>query len=68
MDRLFLIHYGEIGLKGENREFFERKLQAGLQRAVASWPGASVERHHGRLYVMNTPDPEQALSRLQRVF
>lgn len=68
MDRLFLIHYGEIGLKGENREFFERKLQAGLQRAVASWPGASVERRHGRLYVMNTPDPEQALSRLQRVF
>ncbi|HHY95215.1 MAG TPA: tRNA 4-thiouridine(8) synthase ThiI, partial [Firmicutes bacterium] len=68
MDKLFLIHYGEIGLKGENREFFERKLQAGLQRALAPWPGVSVERKHGRLYVSGLPEPEQARARLQRVF
>jgi len=68
VDRLFLIHYGEIGLKGENREFFERKLQAGLQRALAPWKGVSVERRHGRLYILNAPDPDAALRRLQRVF
>jgi len=68
MEKLFLIHYGEIGLKGENREFFERKLQAGLQRALASWPGVSVERRHGRLYILHLPDPERALNRLKRVF
>lgn len=68
VDRLLLIHYGEIGLKGENREFFERKLQAGLQRALAPWPGVSVERRHGRLYILNPPDPGAALKRLERVF
>ncbi len=40
-----IIHYSEIGLKGANRPFFERRLMSNIKRVV----GVSVKREYGRL-------------------
>ncbi|MBI2579339.1 MAG: tRNA 4-thiouridine(8) synthase ThiI [Candidatus Aenigmarchaeota archaeon] len=40
-----IIHYAEIGTKGSNRPFFERKLAENIQHLA----GISVERRFGRL-------------------
>jgi len=42
---MFLIHYGEIGLKGKNRPFFEKKLVENIRKQT----GMRVKRMPGRL-------------------
>ncbi len=45
-----LIHYSEIGLKGQNRDFFEEKLLENIRTALKRFGvGARVEREHGRI-------------------
>lgn len=46
----FLIHYGEIGLKGENRPFFERKLVQNIKSVLADLTPLSKIRTLTRLY------------------
>lgn len=74
--RAVLCRYGEIFLKGDNRNFFEGRLQDNLKRAVHR-EGARVERLHGRVLVWpRAPQPgeepdrptERLLPLLQRVF
>ena len=51
---VILCHYGEIGLKGKNRSYFEKKLQENLRKTIKrSLPDsyASVDRLYGRLIV-----------------
>lgn len=50
MQKLFLVKYGEIALKGRNREAFEKRLAANIRRKVGRF-GARVRRSSGRLYV-----------------
>lgn len=40
-----LVHYSEIGIKGGNRRFFEKKLVENIKNAT----GAKVERKRGRI-------------------
>ena len=49
MKSLFLIHYGEIGLKGGNRKAFEDLLIQNIRRRVVGL--ARVERRYGRIAV-----------------
>ncbi len=42
---MFLVHYGEIGLKGKNRPFFEKKLVKNIRKQT----GMRVKRIPGRL-------------------
>ncbi len=42
-----VVHYGEIGIKGRNREFFERKLIDNIRRVT----GGRVRRRYGRIVV-----------------
>ena len=50
-ERVCLIHYHEIGLKGRNRSVFERRLQSNLEAALVGMPVGRVERMQSRLVV-----------------
>ena len=50
MKTKILVRYGEIALKGRNRNEFEQQLQNNLKSAVSSL-GGKVARLHGRLLV-----------------
>ncbi|HHY12661.1 MAG TPA: tRNA 4-thiouridine(8) synthase ThiI [Firmicutes bacterium] len=54
MERVLLIRYGEISLKGQNRRQFEKKLQENIEIAVSAIDvdaGKRVSKSQGRLYV-----------------
>lgn len=62
--RCILVHYSEIGLKGKNRDFFEKKLMENISAAL---PGARVQRLQGRLSVDWGGSEDEARSRLSKV-
>ena len=49
--RICLVHYHEIGLKGHNRSVFEKRLQKNVQALVADYPVVTIHRIAGRLCV-----------------
>lgn len=51
MEKIVIVHYHEIGLKGKNRNFFEKKLVSNIQKALASLDKFSVKRISGRIIV-----------------
>ena len=50
-DRLCLVHYHEIGLKGKNRSTFENQLVTNLHRALRGFPVANIARISGYVVV-----------------
>lgn len=50
-DKVCLVHYHEIGLKGKNRATFERQLLTNLRRALGSFDLDQVGRISGHLLV-----------------
>jgi thiamine biosynthesis protein ThiI len=50
-ERVCLVHYHEIGLKGKNRSTFENRLLANLNHALRGYPVARVCRISGHLLV-----------------
>lgn len=48
MGDIYVIHYGEIGLKGKNRDYFEGALLKNIKRAL---PGFKVKKRHARLVI-----------------
>ena len=50
-DRLCLVHYHEIGLKGKNRSTFENQLVTNLHRALKDFPVANIARISGYVVV-----------------
>ena len=44
MERVFLIRYGEIGLKGQNRKYFEDALQKNIQLAMEAMDDTTGRR------------------------
>ena len=69
MERVILVRYTEIHLKGLNRPYFEQKLVDNMRSALRGIP-SRIDREHGRIYVMDIPDVQfdEAISRLTRVF
>ena len=51
MSELCVVRYAEIFLKGQNRHFFEERLQRNLRAALKPLEGAHVQRLHGRMLV-----------------
>ncbi len=51
MEELFSVHYAEIGLKGKNRVFFEKRLVNNIKLALRGTEYAEVERLHDRILV-----------------
>ena len=50
-ERLCLVHYHEIGLKGKNRSTFENQLVTNLHRALRGMGVASISRISGHIAV-----------------
>lgn len=69
MDRVILIRYGEIHLKGKNKRFFEGKLIANIRRKLT---GLEYEFTYKRSrYVISSYRPEtenEIIKRLKQVF
>ena len=53
-ERLCLVHYHEIGLKGKNRSTFENQLVTNLHRALRDFPVANIARISGYIVVETT--------------
>lgn len=70
MQRYIICHYHEIGLKKNNRAFFENRLLRNIERALSGLSFQSVRRISGRLIVALAPDSpiEDLGARLQKVF
>lgn len=51
MEELFSIHYAEVGLKGKNRIFFEKRLVSNIKIALRGTGYAEVKRLHDRILV-----------------
>ena len=69
MEKVLLVRYAEIHLKGLNRPFFERLLVDRIKQAISPI-AARVEREQGRIFVYGIPEEEidASIEKLQRVF
>jgi thiamine biosynthesis protein ThiI len=65
-----VVHYHELGLKGRNRDFFERTLAQNLKRALRGTGYSKLRRGFGRIVVDFEPGArvELAAERAARVF
>lgn len=52
MEKIFLVHYGEIALKRKNRSFFEKKLVQNIKLSLRGMGYAEVRRVYGRILVI----------------
>ncbi len=61
-----VIHYAEIGLKGQNRPFFEKRLEKNIKKSFErdKISFKSIERKYGRILVKLSENPE--LSRINK--
>jgi tRNA uracil 4-sulfurtransferase len=70
MDRVLILHYHEIWLKGGNKNYFLSRLRGAVKQSVADLPMRSLESVAERLVL--TPGEEAAIpvlrERLRRVF
>ena len=57
-ERVFLIHYHEIGLKGRNRGRFEQQLLTNIGRALKGLPRGAARRLSGRITLELVPDAD----------
>jgi thiamine biosynthesis protein ThiI len=62
----FVVHYSEVALKGKNRPQFSRALRRNMARAVGS--ESSISERDGRIILSAACSPEEAASRLMKVF
>uniref|UniRef100_A0A7J2TJC3 Probable tRNA sulfurtransferase n=1 Tax=Archaeoglobus fulgidus TaxID=2234 RepID=A0A7J2TJC3_ARCFL len=58
MEKVCIVHYGEIGVKGKNRDFFERKLVENIRRF------ARAKRRYGWIEVKYSDGIEEKLKKV----
>ncbi|MFM1654420.1 tRNA uracil 4-sulfurtransferase ThiI [Brevibacillus sp. B_LB10_24] len=64
-----LIRYGELALKGRNREVFEETLLRSVKSVLKEFRRCRVWRNYGRMYVeLNGESTGEITGRLQRIF
>lgn len=64
-----LIRYGELALKGRNRDAFEQTLMRNVRIALKEYPNIRVSRNYGRMYVqLYGTEATPVLEKLQCVF
>ena len=51
MQKVFIVHYAEVGLKGKNRSFFENRLVRNIRQALEGTEFVDVQRIYGRILV-----------------
>ncbi len=69
MEKIILVRYTEIHLKGLNRPFFEKKLISNMKGALRGI-SCKIRHEQGRIYVCSIPEQsfDDASDRLTRVF
>ena len=65
-ERVCLIHYAEIGLKGRNRAQFERRLRDNLEAALVGLPVAHIEKVVSRVAV-RVREPQRVYEVAERI-
>lgn len=69
MDRVIIIRYGEIILKGLNKRFFEDKLAKHIRHALKDLGKLKVYKEHSRIYVeVENYNEEDIIDRVKKVF
>lgn len=68
-DKFFSIHYAEVGLKGKNRVYFEKRLVQNIKLSLQSTGYTEVRRLHDRILVLldKNTDISAIEKRLKRV-
>ncbi|MBR4503045.1 MAG: tRNA 4-thiouridine(8) synthase ThiI [Clostridia bacterium] len=67
MQKLLLVRYGEIYLKGQNRPYFLKTLVSRVREAVRDI-GGNVWLHDARIFVSGVEDMDECIRRVRRVF
>jgi thiamine biosynthesis protein ThiI len=69
MEHVILVRYGEIALKGLNRNYFIDLLAKNIRNTLRCVPSAKVKKIQGRLIVhVSDEDLSLAMDRVKRVF
>ncbi|SDK60206.1 tRNA uracil 4-sulfurtransferase ThiI [Natronincola ferrireducens] len=69
MDKVIIIRYGEIILKGLNKRFFEDKLVKHIRQALKDLGNLKVYKEHSRIYVdVEEYNENEIIDRVKRVF
>ena len=68
-EKLYIVHYAEVGLKGKNRIFFEKKLARNIKMSLQGTGYAAVKRLHDRILILlqSDSDVEEIEKRLRKV-
>lgn len=62
-----LIRYGELSLKGKNRNSFIKQLMVNVKKALKSFETLEFERQHDRMYIyLHDENAEQVSEVLKR--
>ncbi|MFQ6678063.1 MAG: tRNA uracil 4-sulfurtransferase ThiI [Fidelibacterota bacterium] len=67
---IILCHYGEIGLKGKNRGYFEKKLQENLRESLKRFVPdsfSSISRLYGRIIIRLNEKGQNEISSIETV-
>lgn len=51
-EKLFIVHYAEVALKGKNRSFFEKRLTQNIKLSLQGTGYAEVKRLHDRILIL----------------
>jgi len=65
---IVIIQYGEIGLKGKNRRYFEEKLAANIRKAVLEEGNITVKIEQKRIFIEGEMDGGKIREKLGNVF
>ncbi len=68
MNKVLLIRYSEIYLKGLNRPFFERALLNAITEAFKGEKDISIYKTQGRIYLDGYTDEAAAIDKVSRIF
>lgn len=64
-----LIRYGELSLKGKNRNNFIKQLYDNVRKALKAFSTLEFEKQHDRMYIyLHDEDPDQVSEILAKVF
>lgn len=64
-----LIRYGELSLKGKNRNSFIKQLYSNVKKALKGFETLEFERQHDRMYIyLYDEDPDKVANILKNVF
>ena len=62
---VYVIHYGEVALKGKNRDYFERRLISNINRMVKQLTDKKARRRYGRIILEDSkPDIAERLRKI----